>query len=161
VLPQIEPTSLRTLDALIAAERAADVDADPVRRLASLLPRDPNLAEDVAARLRLSNKAKKRLACAAGEVGDLPPPALAYRVGTECAVDRLLLAGRTADATVIRHWHAPRLPITGGALIKRGLPEGPVVARTLRAIDDRWVEAGFPSGEAFERIVAEALSVAR
>ena len=37
----------------------------------------------------------------------------------------------------------------------RGLPEGPVIARTLRAIETRWVEAGFPSGEAFERIVAE------
>jgi poly(A) polymerase len=41
------------------------------------------------------------------------------------------------------------------------LPEGPLVARTLRAIDERWVEAGFPSGDAFERIVAEALGAAR
>ena len=39
-------------------------------------------------------------------------------------------------------------------LIKRGLAEGPVVAATLKRIDERWVEADFPDGEALERIVA-------
>jgi len=58
-------------------------------------------------------------------------------------------------------WHAPRLPISGGQLIKRGLAEGPLVARTLRRIEDIWVEAGFPQGEGFERIVADALASAR
>jgi len=58
-------------------------------------------------------------------------------------------------------WHAPRLPISGGQLIKRGLAEGPLVARTLRRIEDSWVEAGFPQGEGFERIVADALASAR
>jgi poly(A) polymerase len=50
------------------------------------------------------------------------------------------------------------LPIGGGALIARGLEEGPVVARTLRQIEDRWVEAGFPEGEPLEDIVAKALA---
>jgi poly(A) polymerase len=45
-------------------------------------------------------------------------------------------------------------------LIERGLKEGPIVARTLKAIEERWVEAGFPRGEAFEKIVAEALASA-
>jgi poly(A) polymerase len=161
VLPEIEEASLPALEALIAAELSADIEGDPVRRLAALLPRDPVVAEGVAGRLRLSNKAKKRLACSAGEIGSSPPRALAYRFGIECAVDRLLLDGQAAEAAAVRNWHAPRLPITGGALIKRGLPEGPLVARTLRAIDERWVEAGFPSGDAFERIVAEALGAAR
>ena len=56
---------------------------------------------------------------------------------------------------------SPRLPIGGGKLIARGVPEGPAVARTLRRIEDRWVEAGFPPGDAFERIVAEALAADR
>jgi poly(A) polymerase len=43
-------------------------------------------------------------------------------------------------------------------LIKRGLPEGPIVARTLRAIEHSWVEAGFPQGEEFDRIVDDALA---
>ena len=32
------------------------------------------------------------------------------------------------------------------------------MARTLRRIEDRWVEAGFPHGDQFERIVADALA---
>jgi poly(A) polymerase len=76
----------------------------------------------------------------------------------ECAVDRLLLAGKSAEAAAISAWKAPRLPISGGNLIARGLAEGPIVARTLRQIEDRWVEAGFPGGDTFEHIVREALS---
>jgi len=160
VLPEVESGRLRDLEALIAAENDAAIGADPLRRLASLLPRDPAIAQDVAARLRLSNKARKQLACAAAAARTELPEALAYRLGTACAVDRLLLAGRAEEARNISTWKAPRLPISGGALIGRGLPEGPVVARTLRRIEDRWLEAGFPEGEEFEQIVADALASA-
>src|SRR5207247_2608214 len=85
-------------------------------------------------RLRLSNRTRKRVGCAAGTEVFPSPQALAYRVGTDCAVDRLLLASRIADAAAISAWKAPRLPISGGALIGRGLPEGPIVARTLRGL---------------------------
>lgn len=158
VLPEIERKSLRNLEALIAAEGEAGVEPDPLRRLAALLPADPVVAEDVAARLRLSNKARKRLACAVTKEGFASVQALAYRIGCTCAVDRLLLAGQAGQASTISHWKAPRLPIGGGQLIKRGLPEGPIVARTLRAIEDSWVEAGFPQGEEFDRIVDDALA---
>ena len=160
VLPEIEPGRLRGLEALIASERAAAIGPDPLRRLAALLPRDPPLADSIAARLKLSNKARKRLACAADANLDLSPQALAYRAGTDCAADRLLLAGRAVDAAAIRSWKAPRLPIKGGALIARGLPEGPAVARTMRRIEEEWVRAGFPTGEPFERIVGSALAAA-
>jgi len=157
VLPEISAERFAGLKALIAAERRAGVDADSLRRLAALLPRDPAVADDVAARLRLSNKARKRLACAAGEA-EGAPKASAYRIGIECAVDRLLIAGRGPEAAEIAAWHAPRLPITGGQLIKRGVPEGPLVAKSLRRIEDEWIAAGFPHGEDFERIVAGTLN---
>jgi poly(A) polymerase len=70
----------------------------------------------------------------------------------------MLLAGRAQDASAIAGWQAPRLPIGGGELIRRGLREGPIVAKTLRQIEDSWVEAGFPAGEQFERIVDAALA---
>jgi poly(A) polymerase len=89
------------------------------------------------------------------------PSALAYRAGTHCAVDRLLLAGKTDEAATISTWKPPRLPVRGGELIKRGLPEGPIVARTLRQIESRWLESGFPTGAEFERIVNAALESAR
>jgi poly(A) polymerase len=160
VLPEIEAGRLRDLEALIAAERESGVEPDSLRRLAALLPRERATAEDIAVRLKLSNKARKRLGCAAEFALGSSARALAYRAGTACAVDRLLLAGRPADAAAIAGWKAPRLPIGGGVLIERGLVEGPIVARTLRRIEDDWVEAGFPKGEEFEAIVSAALVAA-
>ena len=160
VLPEIAAGRLRDLEALIAAERRAEVEPDALRRLAALLPREPAVAEDIAGRLRLSNKARKRLVCSASPDLSLSPKALAYRVRIDCAVDRLLLAGKVGDAKDIAHWTPPRLPVGGGQLIARGLKEGPVVALTLRKIEDRWVEAGFPTSELFDQIVEEELSSA-
>ena len=147
VLPEID--AVEELAALVAAESPAGVEPNPLRRLAALLPRDPMVAEKVAARLKLSNAARKRAACAASESLDISPQALAYRCGVDCAVDRLLLAGQVEHARTIKDWTPPRLPIGGGALIQRGLTEGPVVARTLRLIEDAWVAEGFPAGDRF------------
>ena len=63
VVPEIEEAG--RLAILVAAEREAGIGPDPLRRLAALLPPDPAIALRVAARLKLSNKAKKRLANAA------------------------------------------------------------------------------------------------
>ena len=158
VLPEIEPVALAPLGRVIAAEKQAQTEPDALRRLAALLPPDPILAVKVAARLRLSNKARKRLACIAERDLGANPQALAYRVGMECATDRLLLAAEPAKTAEIAGWRVPRLPIGGGKLIARGVPEGPAVARNLRRIEELWIEAGFPHGEEFERIVADALS---
>jgi poly(A) polymerase len=161
VLPEITPERLCELEGLVSAERSAGVAGDPLRRLSALLPTEPIAAEKVAARLKLSNKARKRLAAAADRSLGSNPKALAYRVGSEAAVDRLLLAGRPSDAAAIVEWPVPRLPIGGGALIARGLTPGPAVARTLKQVEQEWVEAGFPEGERFERIISEALRSAR
>jgi poly(A) polymerase len=161
VLPEIESRALAILERLLTAEREAEVEPDALRRFSALLPPEPLLAEKIAARLKLSNKARKRLACNVARDLSTNPQALAYRVGAECAIDRLLLAGEPAKAASLARWRAPKLPIGGGTLIARGVPEGPAVARTLRRIEDRWVEAGFPHGDAFERIVADALATAR
>ena len=158
VLPEIRADALPRLRELVAAEAQSAVPQDPLRRLAALLPADPDLAERVAARLKLSNRARKRLACAASRQVGAKPRALAYRIGSECAVDRLLLGGRPAEAAEIASWTPPRLPIGGGALIARGVPRGPEVARALRRIEDRWVAAGFPKGEELERIVADCIA---
>jgi poly(A) polymerase len=158
VLPEIGRDRLEPLKALIAAERAAQVTTDPLRRLAVLLPADAEVAESVAVRLKLSNKARKRLACAAERDVGSSPAALAYYLGRPCAIDRLLLAGQPDSAASLGEWQAPRLPITGGALIDRGLTPGPEVAKLLKAIERQWVESGFPSGNAFNLIVANALA---
>ena len=161
VLPEIARSALQRLDVLVKAEERAGIPPDPLRRLAALLPQDSAVAGDIAARLKLSNKARKRLECAAGAPVPANAQSFAYFAGLECAVDRLLLGGEADRAKVITQWESPRLPIGGGALIERGLEPGPVVAKTLQSIERRWVEAGFPAGDDFERLIAEELASAR
>jgi poly(A) polymerase len=158
VLPEIEASGTDSLERLVGAERQAGMAPEALRRLAALIPREPGTAASIAARLKLSNRARKRLTCAALPEIAADPKVTAYREGVECAVDRLLLAGRTPEAQQLAKWTPPRLPIGGGELIRRGLKEGPAVSGTLRTIEDRWIEQGFPSGPEFEAIVAEALA---
>ena len=146
VVPEIADAA--PLRRLVDAERTAGVEPHPLRRLAALLPADAEAATAVATRLRLSKKAVKRLALAAGrDTGD--PRRLAYRLGPEAAVDRLLLAG-DADGRVaaLQSWRPPHLPISGKDLIGMGLEPGPAVARTLQAVEREWEEAGFPTEKA-------------
>ena len=157
VLPEIAASAWEAVALLARAENEAGIAADPLRRLPALLPRDPQVAGAIASRLKLSNRARKRIVCAA-ETDITDPRAIAYRSGIECAVDRLLLAARAPEAREMLGWNPPKLRVTGGALIKRGLKEGPVVSRTLRQIEERWIEAGFPVGDELESIVADALA---
>ncbi|MEO7655679.1 MAG: CCA tRNA nucleotidyltransferase [Sphingomicrobium sp.] len=158
VLPEIKPEAIGRLADLIAAEVAAGIEPDAIRRIAALLPADPAVATDVAARLRLSNKAKKRLVSAAEAGGGVDARAMAYRLGRAEAADRLLLADRPDEAREIAAYTPPRLPLGGGDLIARGLAKGPAVARTLRKIEQRWIDNGFPTGAGLEAIIAEEVS---
>ena len=160
VIPEIEVSAVSRLSNLVIAEQAAKIDGDPLRRLAALLPAEPAIAERIAGRLKLSNKARKRLGCAARPDVPVNARSLAYYVGVECAVDRLLLAGKTETAAAIAEWHVPRLPVRGGQLIERGLQQGPEVAKTLQAIERRWVDAGFPRGQELDLIVTQELAAA-
>ena len=126
-----------------------------------MLPRDPDIADNVAVRLRFSKKARKRLAAAADPDLAANPHALAYWAGTETAVDRLLLARQPAEAAAIADWPRPRLPISGGRLIKLGLTEGPAVATALKAIERSWVAAGFPGGADWDTLVAREVAANR
>ncbi len=157
VLPEI--TDASRLAALVTAERTAGIASDGLRRLAALLPTDPAIADQVAARLRLSKADRKRLTLAA-DLSPAPAEALVYRIGTAAAVDRLLLLGLPDEARHAATWSPPRLPIGGGELIELGLSPGPAVARTLQRIEADWIEAGFPGSETFDALVAEAVAQA-
>ena len=152
VVPEID--SAARLKALIAMEQLGGFEPDPLRRLSALLPQDPDAAERIAARLKLSNKARKRMALAAETDLSSRPEALAYWIGAESAQDRLLLADRPQDAAALKDWPIPRLPISGGQLIKRGIAQGPLVAKTLQAIERDWVAAGFPTGADFDALTS-------
>jgi poly(A) polymerase len=153
ILPEGNPSALA---ALVAEEQRQDIPPDPLRRLAALLPPEPSLAEQVAARFRLSGAQKKRLALSArreGSPGDAR--ALAYRLGREQALDRLLLAG--SDASTLNGGDIPTFPLKGGDVVARGIKAGPAVARTLREVEDRWVAEGFPQAGRARELLDAAL----
>ncbi|MDF2639732.1 MAG: polynucleotide adenylyltransferase [Novosphingobium lindaniclasticum] len=140
ILPEARPGAL---PALVAAEQAQGAAPDAIRRLAALLPAQVSLAEHVASRFRLSGAQKKRLAAAAARCAEAAEPrALAYRLGIESAMDRVLIAG--ADASPLTGWAIPTFPLKGGQIVARGVGAGPEVARLLRRVEDRWIAEGFP-----------------
>ena len=153
VLPEIV-----SADGLAALVSMGGV-ADPVRRLASLLPADPDTADGVAKRLKLSKLATKRLVIAAGRNADdaANPRALAYRLGLEGATDRLMLGGHVEALALLDGWAIPQFPLTGGAIVARGVKAGPEVARILQAVEAQWVAEGFPDAARVEAI-ADALA---
>ncbi len=153
ILPEAEPARLARL---VAAEQAQAVAADPVRRLAALLPADPALAEQVASRFRLSGAQKKRLVLAASPAEDVDARALAYRLGVESAVDRLLLS--EASLAPLTNWAVPVFPLKGGDIVARGVDAGPQVARTLRAVEARWIAEGFPDAARVSKLLDEELA---
>jgi poly(A) polymerase len=159
VLPEIADCSL--LRRLVAREVELGVAGDPVRRLAALIDGRTDFARSIGGRLKLSKAVSKRLIAAVeGTAGT--PHAIAYRLGSESAIDRLLLGkGTAADIAAVVGWQRPTLPISGGHLVERGLVPGPVVARTLLQIESLWIDADFPEGAAFDAIVEDALSATR
>src|SRR5690606_1841572 len=123
-LPEVGAAGIAALEALIGEEARQHAAPAALRRLAALLPADPDVAEQVAARLRLSAAQRKRLFIAADrgvEPGD--PRALAYRLGRDGAIDRLLLAGE--DISPLDGWAIPQLPLKGGEIVARGVIAGP------------------------------------
>ena len=161
VLPEVDMAGIDRVETLMAREAASGTSPSALRRLAALLPPDPATVEQISARLKLSNKARKRLVQAvAPGPADEAPRALAYRVGTESAIDRLLLdVDRPLSALgALDGWTPPTLPISGGALIARGLPPGPDVAKALQEVQIIWVEEGFPDATRVGLIADQTVS---
>ncbi|MFM5918017.1 MAG: CCA tRNA nucleotidyltransferase [Novosphingobium sp.] len=149
VLPE---ASVASLAKLVAEELNQTIAPDPIRRLAALLTPDAALAEQVASRFRLSGAQKKRLALAAGR-GPGPDDAriLAYRLGREGSLDRLLLTGQSVAP--LEGWDIPTFPLKGGEIVARGVKAGPEVARVLRAVEERWIAADFPDPAATQELL--------
>ncbi|UAB79425.1 CCA tRNA nucleotidyltransferase [Erythrobacter sp. SCSIO 43205] len=144
ILPEACAVHVEALKSLIVQEAEQTIAPDPVRRLASLLPPSPDVAEAVAARLRLSKAQRARLVSAAERTASDAddPKALAYRITSPFAVDRLLLLGSSVEA--LTDWNPPEFPLKGGEIVARGVQAGPEVARILQTAERQWVAEGFP-----------------
>lgn len=159
VLPVVLPEAqVPVLEALVQHEQMENAPPDALRRLAALLPASVPMAEQVASRFRLSGAQKKRLALAAGrdDIEQLDARGLAYRLGRDAALDRLLLAG--ASTAPLHDWEIPVLPLKGGDIVACGVKAGPEVARILRAVEARWIDEGFPDEARVRQLLDQELA---
>ncbi|WP_034959377.1 CCA tRNA nucleotidyltransferase [Erythrobacter longus] len=158
VLPETCKVHIKALHSLIKGESEQAIAGDPIRRLAALLPPSPDVAEGVAARLRLSRAQRARLVSASERLASDAenPQTLAYNLTVPYAVDRLLLLGE--DARELATWEPPRFPLKGGEIVARGVAAGPEVARILQTVERQWVAESFPDEARIEAILAEVLA---
>jgi poly(A) polymerase len=140
-----------------------DQRSDPLLALAALCVNLPEDADRLRDRLRLSNPETQRLVEAATAFVTMhglekPPPVEAllrriFRYGRQAVCDALALAAAESDAcpaswqealAYARAVKEPRLPFSGADLLARGVPEGKALGDTLKDLQARWIEAGFP-----------------
>jgi poly(A) polymerase len=158
ILPEADPVPLA---ALVAEEARQHVAPEAIRRLAALLPPERAVAEQVAARFRLSGTQKKRLISAARRESPSPEGdrafsrALAYRLGRIEAIDRLLLTGQSIAP--LTDWSIPTFPLKGGEIVAHGVSVGPEVARILQSVEARWIAEGFPGRDRVLALLGEEL----
>jgi poly(A) polymerase len=159
---------------MIKLEAALALPSDPVRRLGALSVSVAEHAERLRERLRLANAEYERLfAMADGwwhishAWGEREGRALLYRLGPERFTDRVLLAWArspqgVADgawralATLPQRWTAPAFPLGASDFIARGVEKGRRLGAVLRAAEEAWIAADFPSDAAAIAEIAEA-----
>ncbi len=145
---------------MIKVEAALGVEPDPIRRLGALGVWIVEDAERLWQRLRLSNVEHARLDSMADRWWRMTPgdgaQALLYRLGPQRFVDRGLLAWARSSAgaadrawreltSLPSRWRAPGLPIKAADLMARGVARGPQLGAAMRAAEDAWIAAGFPT----------------
>ena len=165
-LPDIVSDAGSKLAQLIEREQLSASKASVSRRLSAILPVDTAIVEKVAARLKLSNRLRTDLMhLATNAKSDQSARQLAYAIGPENARDLVLLNSEEQnwreELASLQDWEVPELPVKGGDLIAKGLRAGPVVAKTLQAIERQWVAETFPAEprvrEIADQLVAGAL----
>ncbi len=160
ILPETEKWGIDAIHGLVAAEREFGWAADPLLRLAAMVPPDEARMRALAGRLRLSKAEGERLAEWARTA---PVPATTemaelerrlYRDGQQPVGDRLRIslagtpdeaarAGFAALAAAAEAWERPRFPISGSDLLGAGHAPGPTLGALLESLEASWVESGF------------------
>ncbi|KQS76908.1 poly(A) polymerase [Rhizobium sp. Leaf384] len=168
ILPESEKWGIDAIPGLVAAEQALGWSADPLLRLAAMVPPDPDRLDAMASRLRLS-KAESAVMQAFAKAGAIKDTIaetaldrLLYREGRNGVVFRLKLAlasvrqkveadgdamaanarlGRLLDRALA--WQKPVFPVSGGDLIASGMSPGPAMGAKLGELEESWIASGF------------------
>ena len=168
ILPESEKWGIDAIHGLVAAERDLGWEADPMLRLAAIVPPDAMRVSAMAERLKMSNAETQRLTSWAGAspvhhtTSEAAMAKVAYRGDVVGLRDRLRLAlagarARAAqddgalieaggNARLLRFldaWQRPVFPVKGSDLTALGIQPGPGVGETLRTLEEAWIESGF------------------
>lgn len=149
----VEPVDFTSLATLMP------LSDDPLLRLMTLMP-STDAGHVLATTLRLSKKQTMRVMTALERPLDLAKLRHAlYFDGAEAVADRALLAlaAGQGDAPVLQEALAaaaqftrPKFPLTGAMMQAAGLANGPDMGVMSKALEDWWVEQGFPDTAAVE-----------
>jgi poly(A) polymerase len=168
VLPETEKWGIDAIHGLVRTEQALSWEADPMLRLASIVPPDASRLAELSARLRLSKVEAARLAAFANArplahgATEAALDRQLYRSDLGGTVDRLRLALSSArmraendDAAMIEAggysrllaralaWKRPTFPVKAADLKEKGFEAGPALGAELRRLEDAWVESSF------------------
>jgi poly(A) polymerase len=159
--------------AMAQIEAALGLQPDAMRRLAALAVMVAEDAERLSQKLRLSNDEQARLLSMAQAwwrrvvpAGDKLARPWLYRLGPDNFTDRVLLAwarwGAAVDdpkwrdlATLPQRWTAPVFPLKAADFIARGVEKGPRLGAALKAAEEAWIAADFPSDKATLDAIAD------
>jgi poly(A) polymerase len=163
-LPELSGSAADDLQHLIERETQCAQPVSLPARFLALLTRDAAAVDKVAARLKLSNKMREGFAqrLRAG----LPTPfnvrAIAYRADIDTARDAVMLYAVDVDVQEclarLEQWDIPTLSVRGGELIGMGLPAGPLIAKTLQAIEAAWINEDFPDAARQRELAEQAVN---
>ncbi|MEO9612096.1 MAG: CCA tRNA nucleotidyltransferase [Nitratireductor sp.] len=168
ILPESEKWGIDAIHGLVRAERDLGWPADPLMRLAAIVPPDAPRMAALAQRLKLANAERDRLVAwaATPQIGHTASETelarLAYRAGRAGFDDRLRLALASARARAVTDdtamieaggyyrlnkfldgWTMPDFPLGGADLIAIGIPAGPKMGNALRDLEEIWIDSGF------------------
>ena len=167
ILPVVLPEarSLERFERLVDIEAAQLFVCDPVRRLGAMLDLDAEGVVALAKRLHLSNKDRDRIAAMLTDQTKIVSylsmrevRRALYRMGAELFRDRVMLAWasdvKSSNAVQWRallamadSWQKPDFPLTGQMVKAAGVPEGPIVGRVMREVEEWWIDADFTDDE--------------
>ena len=168
VLPESEKWGIDAVHGLIAAERDLGWPAQPLLRLAAMVPPDAPRMKAMAERLRFSSDEANRLqrwaltpAIEAKTTEGMLAKTL-YLGDRQAVVDRLKLSLSAARARVAtddaalteaggyarllafaEKWEKPAFPVKSADMSALGLSPGPKFGALLKTLETEWVEKGF------------------
>jgi poly(A) polymerase len=163
---------LASFENMVKIEAAMRLEADAMRRLGALGVAIMEDGERLSQTLRLSNAETERLIALDGwwrvtpAAGEKSARALLYQVGPQHFSDRVLVAWSRSGAGVAdfawrglaclpETWTAPAFALKAGDFIRRGVAAGPALGAALRAAEEAWIAADFPTDHAAVELIAD------